>query len=206
MANFLTKRLALCVLLLAPYAPAWPASVGPVEYQNLPASGSIVVTTASGLGALTIGSGLSLSGGTLTAAVQSAGSNLTQIAGVLSLTGANVTGALGYTPANKAGDTFTGTVGLSTGATISAAGTTQGTAISLSSQVSIVTSVAANAGVIVPGTGVVYLLLNRGTNVLSVYPPSSAQFESFGTNVAVGVAVGGFAFVECETGSQCRAF
>ena len=71
------------------------------------------VQTTAPIGTVTSVSGTgTVSGLTLTGTVTGAG-NLT-LGGTLSLTSGNVTTALGYTPANKAGDTFTGGVTLST--------------------------------------------------------------------------------------------
>jgi hypothetical protein len=79
-------------------------------------------------------------------------------------------------------------------------GSTQGTATPLTANFNIATTVAAGAGFILPlishsgnpiqpGTSI--KLLNRGANILSLYPPAGSQFESLGTNNPIGVAVGG---------------
>lgn len=190
---------------LLPGHGIYAATVGPVEHTELPAPGSIVTTVGNTLGALTIGGGLTMNTNTLSALVTSVGSNLTLSSGALSLTGANVTGALGYTPVNKAGDTLTGLLTVTTSATVSAAGTTQGTATALTSQMNILTTVAANAGVQVLSIGPVVWIVNRGANTASVYPPASAQFEAYGVNAAVGVVPGGIAGFVCPSSTQCYA-
>ena len=76
-------------------------------------------------------------------------------------------------------------------ASVSAAGTTQGTATALTASVNVVTTVAANAGVILPaGATQPVRVLNRGANALKVYPQTGAQIEAAGVNAAVIVPVG----------------
>lgn len=77
---------------------------------------------------------------------------------------------------------------------ITASGSSQSDAAALTSQVNVVTTVAAGSGVILQ-TSVKspVRVLNRGANALLVYPNSGAQIEGAGTNAAVTVAIGGSA-------------
>jgi hypothetical protein len=74
-------------------------------------------------------------------------------------------------------------------AIVSAAGTTQGTATVLTSQLNIVTTVAAGTGVVAPAGYA--KTINAGANAMLMYPPSGAQFDAVGTNSPVSVGVGG---------------
>ena len=70
---------------------------------------------------------------------------------------------------------------------VSAAGTTQGTATALTTQCNIVTTVASGTGVILPTPTVAgsrITITNLGANTLSIYPQVGAQIDSLGTNVA----------------------
>ena len=80
-----------------------------------------------------------------------------------------------------------------TTAIISAAGTTPGTATPLTAQFNVVTSVAANSGVILRVlSGVPTIkVLNRGSNPLNVYPPNGSQIELLGTNNPAGIYMNG---------------
>jgi hypothetical protein len=97
-----------------------------------------------------------------------------------------VAASLGYTPVNRAGDTFTGAVGLTVAATVVAAGTTQGTATALTAQQNIITSATTDEGVIhALSQGKEALILNRSGADVLVYPPVGVQWESQGANVAI---------------------
>jgi hypothetical protein len=92
-------------------------------------------------------------------------------------------------------------------ATYSAAGTTQGTATVVTSNINIVNSVGAGSGVILIGASVNnQTIYNRGANPLLVYPNSGATIENYGTNVARWIAVGGQATYVCATVSQCYEY
>lgn len=77
---------------------------------------------------------------------------------------------------------------------VSAAGTTQGTATTLTSAINNVTTVAANAGVILPQgqPGDRFFVFNGGANALTIYPPTSAKINGLATNggVAIGLNTG----------------
>lgn len=69
---------------------------------------------------------------------------------------------------------------------ISAAGTTQGTATAITTNIVDVTTVAAGTGVILPDpvTGRRIVIRNSGVNDLKIYPGVGDQINSLGTNVA----------------------
>lgn len=75
---------------------------------------------------------------------------------------------------------------------LTAAGTTQGTALQLSSAVNRVTTVAANSGVLLPlaQPGDEVLVYNGGANVLTVYPPVGHTIGTQSANAGVAVPVG----------------
>ena len=75
--------------------------------------------------------------------------------------------------------------------TISAAGTTQGTATVIAAQQVVVTTVASGTGVKLADYDIT--IMNRGANDLKVYPPSGAQIEAYGSNVAVTIPTSGSA-------------
>lgn len=79
-----------------------------------------------------------------------------------------------------------GNVIQSRSATITAAGTSQATATTLTAQINIVTTVTAGQGVVLTDQDA--LVLNRGTVDLLVYPPSGGIIEAAGTNTAVALA------------------
>ena len=74
---------------------------------------------------------------------------------------------------------------------ISAAGTTQGTATELISGITQVSTVASGAGVILftSGIGVSQIVYNAGANPLKVYPPVGMTINNVGTNTAHLLAV-----------------
>lgn len=77
-----------------------------------------------------------------------------------------------------------------------AAGNSQGTALAIPSgqDLTIVTSVAASTGVILPASGVgigeEYIIANHGANALSVYPPVGGKMGTASTNSAYSLAAG----------------
>jgi hypothetical protein len=82
------------------------------------------------------------------------------------------------------------------------AGSTQGTATPLTANINIATAVSPGTGFILPLTtpslnqikpGTSITLLNRGTNIANLYPPSGGEIESLGVNNPVGVSPGGSA-------------
>lgn len=91
-------------------------------------------------------------------------------------------------PATFSNATLSGNLTQSRVGTISAAGTSQATATTLTADINIVTTVSAGQGVILSDKDA--LVLNRGTVALLLYPTSGAQIEAFGTNAAVTLVAG----------------
>lgn len=75
-------------------------------------------------------------------------------------------------------------------ATVSAAGTTQGTATALTASKNLISTVASGAGVKLPlaEIGDDILIYNGGANALKVYPPTSGRINSSDANEAVTLA------------------
>lgn len=147
-----------------------------------------------------LGSGVALSGGTLSAT--GSGGTVTNIASGAGLSGGPIT-TTGTLTAQWQGGTVTAlgadlaisgstlSVKPSYTASISAAGTNQGTATALASDYNEVGTVASGTGVILrSGSNIPQCVINRGANSLAVYPNSGAQIEALGTNAAATVTVG----------------
>jgi hypothetical protein len=107
--------------------------------------------------------------------------------------------------ANLASPTFTGTVTLpigsiapgilgSTSPTVTAAGTTQGTATSLTTDINIVTTATVNQGVMVPGatSGKYAVIINKTAVTIIVYPSTGHNFDSLAANVGISLLAGAF--------------
>jgi hypothetical protein len=77
---------------------------------------------------------------------------------------------------------------------ISAAGTTQGTATALTTDLNTITTCAASAGVVLPTAAADKwtVVVNKGANALTVYPATGAAIDALGTNVGLSLAVGGW--------------
>lgn len=76
----------------------------------------------------------------------------------------------------------------SSGTGLSAAGTTQGTATALTAGVNVITTVAANSGVILTA-GPFQVVYNGGANPLNVYPPTSAAINQLAVNTPILLAI-----------------
>ena len=76
---------------------------------------------------------------------------------------------------------------------VSAAGTTQGTATALTVDYNVVTTVAASAGVVLPTAtaGRRIVIVNKGANVLTIYPATSAYIDALAINTGIQVAANG---------------
>ncbi len=85
-------------------------------------------------------------------------------------------------------------------ATISAAGTTQGTATTLTAGINVITTAGASSGVILGNTerGDEYDILNLGANAVTVYPPTSGQINNLSANTGFTLAT--------NTAVKCRKF
>lgn len=75
---------------------------------------------------------------------------------------------------------------------LEATGTNQGTALAVTKDINVVSTVPSGTGVILPATtgGLRITVMNTGLNPLSVFPPSSSQVNALGTNIAYSLAVG----------------
>ena len=80
--------------------------------------------------------------------------------------------------------------GVTTG--ITAAGSTQGTATTLTRPINVVSTVASGAGIILPTVpaGARIIIVNTSENALNVYPPSGAVINSGSTNAAYSQPAG----------------
>lgn len=79
-------------------------------------------------------------------------------------------------------------MGKDVGTSLSAAGTTQGTATILTNASNQITTVGSGAGVVLDpqaSYGDSQLIYNAGLNPLKVYPPSGASINGLGTNLPV---------------------
>lgn len=82
---------------------------------------------------------------------------------------------------------------ISVAATVSAAGTTQGTATALTADLNVITTAAANSGVLVTvAPGKLVTIINRGANAVKVYPSTGASFDALAANASITVPVNGF--------------
>ena len=75
-------------------------------------------------------------------------------------------------------------------ATMSGAGTTQGTGTAITASISVFTTVAANTGATLADSmiGDQYDILNLGANPLWIYPPSGARINALSANTGVQLA------------------
>lgn len=85
-------------------------------------------------------------------------------------------------------------VGLFTNS-LTATGSSQGTALAIPSDFVVFTTVAASTGGILPAStgnvaqpGDTYIVVNHGANALSVYPPNGGKIANGSTNAAFSVA------------------
>lgn len=83
---------------------------------------------------------------------------------------------------------------ISTSPTVSAAGTTQGTATALTSDYNVITTAASGTGVVLQtaAAGKTVIVVNKGANVLLVYPATGAAIDALGANVGISVPVSGW--------------
>lgn len=83
--------------------------------------------------------------------------------------------------------------GATVASNLTAAGSTQATALALSTDYSVIGTAALSTGVILPVKAALnddYVVLNNGANPLSLYPPVGHKFNNGATNAAVSIAVG----------------
>lgn len=159
------------------------------------ASGAVTITNA-GVTSAVAGTAISVSGAT--GAVTITNTGVTALAGTANqITASASTGSvtLSIPSAFTAPGSVTVTTALNKSTTtgISAAGSTQGTATALTTDYNVVSTVGASQGVVLPTAtaGREVTIVNRGANVLSVYPASGAAIDGASTNAAVTVPVNG---------------
>lgn len=112
--------------------------------------------------------------------------------------------ALSYAPTNS--PTFTGTVTMPTGLyapqvttqlnnSVTAAGTTQGTATAITADVIYISTAAANSGVVLPNPPATgsrkIIVINKGASACNVYPASGHSLDALATNTAISLPVNG---------------
>jgi hypothetical protein len=74
---------------------------------------------------------------------------------------------------------------------LTAAGTTQDTALALTNMINVISTTPSGSGVILPNSiGSMVVVINAGANALNVYPVSGAAIDSLGTNAAFSLSVG----------------
>jgi hypothetical protein len=89
-----------------------------------------------------------------------------------------------------------------TATSLSAAGTTQGTATELTATDNEITTVAANAGVILASKlapGDEQTVYNAGANPLKIYPPSGMLIRPLSANTAMTLAVNSGCLFKCAS-------
>ena len=90
-------------------------------------------------------------------------------------------------------------------ATVSAAGTTQGTATELTAADSEITTVAAGSGVILNSNlsaGDQQTVFNAGANAVKVYPPSGFKINALATNAAMTLATNTGCLFKCVSSTR----
>ena len=88
---------------------------------------------------------------------------------------------------------------------VSATGTTQGTATALTSTVNYVGTVGASSGVILFSTataGDSQVVYNGGANALNVYPPTSARINNLPLNTAAIITINTAVEFHCVSATQ----
>lgn len=102
------------------------------------------------------------------------------------------------------GGALTGPLALSVSPSVTAAGTTQGTATLLSTSLSVVTTAPASSGVRVPFiAGAEFKIFNRGANAILVYPPVGASIDGNTVNLGMSVAAGAHYALVCYSATAC---
>lgn len=181
-----------------------PAAIGALTNASTITAGGptgsssvVPVITYNATGQLT-----SVTTATITAAsIGAAASNATLTLGSTTLT-------LGNTTSTVAGLTLTApvlnnSVQQVTGG-ISAAGSTQGTATSITADINVVTTTAASTGVVLPTptAGRSMTVINRGANALAVYPASGGTIDGLAANAAFTLPVNGSMTFSASTTTQ----
>ena len=176
------------------------ATTGTTNIGGTSQTGTITVGQSTAAQTLNLGTGATASGNTKTLNIGTAGvSGSTTAINI----GSAVSGATSTT-------TLNGLVVNSISAAVSAAGTTQGTATALVSNINNVTVVtAAAAGVRLPTAvaGMRILIRNSDSaDVLSIYPATGGQINALGTNVASTLVAGLTVELVATTATQWYTF
>ena len=81
----------------------------------------------------------------------------------------------------------------STSASVTAAGTNQGTGTALTSDINVITTAAAGTGVVLPtaAAGKNVIVVNKGANPVTVYPATGAAIDALATNAGFLLQVNG---------------
>ena len=91
------------------------------------------------------------------------------------------------------------------GTSISAAGTTQGTATELTAADSEITTVAAGAGVVLSASlaaGDQQSVFNAGANAVKIYPPTGFKINALATNAAMTLATNTGCIFKCVSSTR----
>lgn len=92
-----------------------------------------------------------------------------------------------------------------TGASVSAAGTNQGTAAVLTAMYNVITTVALGTGVLLPtptAAGLRCVIVNRGSNILNIFPHSGAAINGLSANEAFTLGVNGSIALQTSSATQ----
>lgn len=153
------------------------------------------------------GSGNVSNTGTPTSGQVALWTNATTVQGAATIACANMPALTGSITTSAGSCATSGGGGFGTPAAISAAGTTQGTATIVANPLSIVTTAAANSGVILSLS--YSQIINAGANTVKVYPNSGAAITGGGTtlatNAAFSIAAGSSASFSCTSSTACYA-
>lgn len=161
------------------------------------ASGAVTITN-SGVTSAVAGTAISVSGATGAVTINNTG--VTALAGTANqITASAATGSV--TLSTPSAFVAPGSIAITTSlsksftGSISAAGSTQGTATALTTDYNVVTTTGSGQGVVLPTAaspfGREITIVNRGANALTVYPDSGAAIDGASTNTGVTVPVNG---------------
>jgi hypothetical protein len=149
-------------------------------------------STSSTTGAVVVTGGVGLSGALFTGGSATAGGVLTANSGTASISTTTgslvVNGGVGISGSTYIG----GATILSNATTVTAAGTTQGTAFAIAADRVVIGTAAAGTGVILPTpvVGQSTTIINNGANAVNVFPATGGQINALGSNAAYSLAAG----------------
>jgi len=172
-------------------------------------SGTLTIGGTSGTGTMTIGRSTVSQQTDIQAGATASGSTKTMNIGTAGLSGSTTNIAIGSAVSGATSrTTLNGIVIDSISAAVSAAGTTQGTATSLVSNINNITTVAASSGVVLPTAvaGMRILIRNTGANTLNIYPATGGTINALATNAAFTLAAGSTTELFASTTTQWYTF